>query len=1330
MMNFRILKFMKKYLLCLIVSILFLGFSEVNTPVRFDHYSTANGLPNDFILSIVQDNIGFMWFGTHLGIVRFDGYRFYLYQPDPLSTNSLSYKHVSFMYADLHGNIWVRFTEYALNRFETETGKFYNYTADTTESGNISSLLVNTFFEDRDSVLWIGTNLGIEQYRNNDDSFLSVLPEKITNETFPNINVHTITDDSLGNLWFRSSKGIGCLKMSSSIVHSLGELTGDLTIDNMYITSLCSDRKSKLWFGTWDNGVFCYDITKGKVTNYLKDVKRISMVYMDRKENVYCFSALDNSLYFLKQENMMMPEFSRHMLFESRENAEFLHMAEDKSGNLWISSSLGLDMFCQDKGVIHYKTDVLQEHSLSSNTINQIFIDETNNLWVSNYRAGLNKADLNQKPFKKLFTNPEQADNIFSGTNITAVMEDTQGYLWVGANGKSILRLNKESTGFVPVQLKDHQVNFSALFEDSRGDIWAGNYDRGIERINPKTLEVTYSNDISEVEGHSEPIWSVRKFVEDDQGDIWFAAYTGVHKWVRKTGKILPYSYLYDPHKADQGFYRTVFIDNDGILWSGSYNGGLARYDTKTNKVKRYIHKKGDKNSISGNGVYVIYEESDSTFLIGTTFGLNRFNKETERFALVQTEPGLYNYSIYTIIPDSLGNYWMASDNGLICLNEETLGCIFYNQDDGLPANEFNTTASTISAEGSIYIGSPKGLLQFEPGAFLQNPYYAKPTITTLRIGNNTISPGDTFNGRVLLKKQMWATDYLVLKYFENDFEFQFSAMHYAVPVNNKFWYMLEGYKDEWIPIEANRGWASFTGLVPGDYIFRLKATNNDGMLCKPEDEVSLGIQILPPFWKTTWFKLAVIVLLVFVVGATFRWRIQMVRKSNVLLEKKVNERTVELQNANNQLEEHREELTSQKETLEIINRSLLETQEKVIAQNKELDLHRNKLEMLVKERTAELHKALDKAEESDRLKSSFLANMSHEIRTPLNAIMGFSSLLQDQYTDAGTKDKYIDTIISSSESLLHLLNNIMDVSRIQSEQLTLNIVRVNMKDLLHGTFALFFADYNNQRIDFRLNTRYLTDDLIVDTDEVRFEQVLLNLLSNAVKFTRSGFVELGVHSINNDELIIYVKDTGVGIPGKKGKEIFERFAKIEDDKNNLYRGVGLGLAICKSLVELWGGRLWYESEENKGTTFYFTHPVSKQKSGPQSIENKSDELPDLKGLKILIAEDEESNYRLLLAYLSPFDVHVTWARNGAEACEMVNKNEVDIILMDIKMPVMTGDEAAKQIKKQYPQIPIIAQTAFTLTFNDDLLKCKIVDGLISKPINQNELIRKIASFV
>ncbi len=1288
--------------------------------VRFTHYSTENGLPNDFVLSIVQDQNGFIWFGTHLGVVRYDGHSFNLIQPDPQKSNSLSYKHVNNLYGDSYGNLWIRFTENALNRLHIPTGEIINYPTDTTNSKGISSFRGIDIFEDVDSVVWLISYEGIFRYNSETDEFKSVLPGSITSKSFPSNKIATAVDDSLGNLWVLTTNGIGRINRGSYETISLGKLINQPEIESLKINALSSDRKSTLWFSTINNGLYSYDILNNKLKNYSRDISNVHSIFCDNEGDVYVFSNTDNTLFYIDVSTKPENTPSSYRLFNTDEQVRFFRMNEDKAGNIWISSSQGLDMFNKKSGIVHYKHNPIQSQSISSNVINFAFIDQTNNLWLSNYRKGLDKADLNQKPFEVYFNNPDQTGHVFYDSNITSLMEDSQNYLWVGATGKSIIRFDRETNSFESVQVKeDKQTMFSALFEDSEGDIWVGNYYEGIERIDTSSLQVTYS----EFYSVETPIFGVRKFAEDKDNNIWFVSSSGVHKWDRKIQQVIPYTILYDTYDPNHGFYRTLTIDKDGIIWAGSYNGGMVRYNTETKTVRRFMNIPDDNTSISGDGVYTIYEETDSTFLIGTTLGLNRFNKKTEQFSLVETKQSLYNYSIYTIIPDTLNNLWMATDYGLIRFNRGSKECTFFNEGDGLPANEFNTTASCLSHNGLVYLGSPKGMLYFDPNKFTSNPYLAKPTITNLQIDNADIVPGDSLNGRVVLSNQIWETNELVLKYDENDFTLQFSAMHFAVPENNKFWYKLEGYRKDWLQTDANRRWASYTGLQPGHYTFKLRATNNDGVLCNPEDEVSLKITIKPPFWMTLWFKILFLLLIIILVGSFIRQRIVSYMKSNLLLEQKVKERTLELEQVNSYLEEQQEEIYSQNETLRA-------TKEEIIEQNIELDKHRYKLESLVEERTSELMDALNKARESDRLKSSFLANMSHEIRTPMNAIIGFSSLLKDDGIDDSRKNGFYDIIIKNSEALLVLIDDILDLSKIQSNQLKFNYDTGIAKEYFDEIYNTFILEAEKKPIDLKLNLDAKHENLTLVTDGVRFKQVISNLLSNAIKFTEKGAVEFGVFEVA-DQITFYVKDTGIGISENIGDSIFEQFLKVEENKDQLYRGVGLGLAICKSLVNHWGGRIWYESKENIGTTFYFTHPrdIQQLNAKTSDTEDQKNEL-DLSKYTLLIAEDEESNYQLLCAYLEHSGANILWAKDGMEACEMFEKQKVDLVLMDIKMPVMNGVDAAKILKKKDPNIPIIAQTAFSKTLVEESIANRNIDAYVTKPINRVELMNVLANYL
>jgi CheY-like chemotaxis protein len=267
--------------------------------------------------------------------------------------------------------------------------------------------------------------------------------------------------------------------------------------------------------------------------------------------------------------------------------------------------------------------------------------------------------------------------------------------------------------------------------------------------------------------------------------------------------------------------------------------------------------------------------------------------------------------------------------------------------------------------------------------------------------------------------------------------------------------------------------------------------------------------------------------------------------------------------------------------------------------------------------------------------------------------------------------------------------------------------------------------------LTLKLNTNKLKGEFNMAFDEIRLTQVLSNLISNARKFTNSGFIEFGIYDISKN-IIFYVKDTGIGIAKNTGNAIFERFYKIEKDKNQLFRGAGLGLAICKNIVSLWNGEIWYESEIDKGSTFFFSHPLSFDNitdTGSFTVESESLYL-NLRGKKILIAEDEESNFKLLANYFRNTNAEILWAKNGLEALQLIQENKIDIVLMDIKMPQMDGIEASKKIRELYPEIPIIAQTAYAFKNEvEEFLKSGIHDYLI-KPIHKSKLLMLIRKYV
>ena len=375
-----------------------------------------------------------------------------------------------------------------------------------------------------------------------------------------------------------------------------------------------------------------------------------------------------------------------------------------------------------------------------------------------------------------------------------------------------------------------------------------------------------------------------------------------------------------------------------------------------------------------------------------------------------------------------------------------------------------------------------------------------------------------------------------------------------------------------------------------------------------------------------------------------------------------------------------------------------------------------------------ELIIAKEKAEESDHLKSAFLASMSHEIRTPLNAIVGFSNLIAENNSDPKFKS-YSEIVSKQNDLLLQMMNDIIEFAKVESQTITVNNDIFDLNEEIENIYLVHSVKCNEE---VKLIRETPVEPLIINSDKYKINQIFSNLISNAIKFTKSGSISFGYELINKN-IRFFVKDTGIGIEQDKQKHIFKRFIKLDE----FSQGVGLGLSIVENIVKILKGNIWIDSEPGEGSVFYFTFPIEVK----MPLKNKLYQslLADtttkksmmLSNLTLLIAEDDESNFLVLKELLDESNLNVIHAKNGQEAVAKCKDNlSIDIVLMDLKMPVMNGFEATKQIKKLRPGLPVIAQTAYALT--DDKEKALNVgcDAYITKPINKKELLKTIHKII
>ena len=420
---------------------------------------------------------------------------------------------------------------------------------------------------------------------------------------------------------------------------------------------------------------------------------------------------------------------------------------------------------------------------------------------------------------------------------------------------------------------------------------------------------------------------------------------------------------------------------------------------------------------------------------------------------------------------------------------------------------------------------------------------------------------------------------------------------------------------------------------------------------------------------------------------------------------------------------------TQRKQIEESLRNAHIELEQRVQERTLELKIANENLKndlIKIKEAEDELIIAKVKAEEGEQLKTSFLQNLSHEIRTPMNGIIGFAQLLDNPDLTDEKKNSYISIIVNSSNQLLNIVNDVLTISSLETKQEKINLKPVNINSILNDLLSIFRVHAAAQNLSLRLNHSLNNLEAEIIADGTKITQMLSNLLSNAIKFTEKGYVEFG-YSNTTDEICFYVKDSGIGIAEENKKTIFNRFRQADLSANRKFGGAGLGLSISAGFADLLGTKIIVESKENEGSLFYFKIPYNKTLREKTRVEIDIESNNET----ILIAEDDEINFLILNEILSVMDYNIVHVKNGKEAFEKCKSCPlISLVFMDIRMPVLDGIEAAKQIKAIRPNLPIIAQSAYGLDSEKQRYNADVFDSYIVKPYQIEEIILEVRRFI
>lgn len=1302
-----------------ILCLLLVGMVKGQPHCVFTHYSSEDGLSQNSIMSMVQDQNGVLWFSTWDGINRFNGYDFKVYKARQGNQITLTNNRVDKLAVDAYNYIWLQTYDGRVYRFDQKTERFEQVPAEGMEEGmRCASIEVLP-----NGTIWLLSETeGAIRIRTNPKDYSVSTRIYATNAHGGNsVHVHHVFCDRNGDEWLLTTNGLIKVQEDNEdpVMYFVGKVSKDEPAQAFHAYATYGDE---IYFGSDRGRVWCYSLKteifrlwelplKDSVVGIneiqgkglLLTTMHAGLLLYDpatQQHTVYNASNCPNfptdafhSVYVDKAQRAWfeMTEWGKVCHFDAvtghfeqvqmkveprgadRSYPKF-HICEDLNGNLWVHpQGGGLSWYDRKNNrLLPFYNDPQSPDWRFSNKLHSMLSDTQGNLWLCTHSKGLEKVSFLGRQFS-IYPRESHTYDLNAST-VRALFKDSHERLWLGKrDGRIEVYTSRfEYQGFLTEQGTIAKTGTPLrgvvyhVMQDSKGNVWIATKGDGIvlaeeegERF--KLTRFEYDEDDIYSLSHNSVYW----LHEDGHGRIWVATFGGGLNYIQQTpaGK-----YAFISHRNNlKGFpfercyrVRHIVSDKKGNIWVGSSDGALCfKEDFESPEAidfHLYARIPNDMNCLSDNNVYrIVSTASGDVYLATFGGGLNQLVSMNEKgeavFKTYTRKDGLSTDILLAVEEDDEGNLWMSTENGLSKFMPATQRFENYNERDFGDKVRFEEGTSLNLGDSIMMFGTGSGVLFFRPKQVEKSTYVPPIIWGGLRISNQEVIPGG--NGSVL-KQSLNTTEHLVLSHQDNIVTLFFAALDMINPDNIQYAFLLEGFDKEWNYVNKQR-MATYTNLPKGDYVFKVKSTNGDGVWV--DNERSLKITMLPTFWETP--------LAVFIYGVVF----MLVLFTGVYIL---------------------------------------------------FTIYRLKHEVSVEQQVSDI-------------KLRFFTNISHELRTPLTLIAGpVEYVLQNKNLPDDVVEQ-LRVVERNTDRMLRLVNQILDFRKIQKNKMKLRVEQIDIVPFVHHIMDNFESLAEEHHIDFVFESEMPSLKLWVDADKV--EKIIFNLLSNAFKYTPQGkMITLFIHN-NEKSVAIGVQDQGIGIAENKKASLFIRFENLLDKNLFNQQSSGIGLSLVKELVELHQATIRVDSKEGEGSCFtvaflkgkeHYTENVEfiisdsvevKSEEPEENRHNREGKAGESKNM-LLIEDNLELRFFLRSIFISDFNV--IEATNGQEGIDKALKFVPDIIISDIMMPEKDGIQLTQELRANVitSHIPVVLLTAKT-DMETKLQGMELgVDDYITKPFS------------